>query len=642
VNILMAFLLLAGGDDPQVATDHPWYPGELSASSFERLFRTQAALYGRVTGRRVESDEDKALASWYWRNLNYAHSVDGNQDCWGKGLKESDVNREYWTGLHAFGQGLCFTTHAQWVGEMEKLLGHGRARAAFVPGHTSFEVFLTGGAYGAGRWALLDHDISTVIFHEDGSRLLSIKEISEDLQKYADGKFKPARQRGWFVGGLHRDDPKVYTKHTGSAHQFGYAGPPPRLNLRPGESIRRYLRPGLEDGKTWVYWGVNYMSKASSDPEPIPGPSRDRAWALQPDKMHGSTTDTGTRLGYFRYGNAVTTYVPDFRDGSYRAGIVDESDAHVTFEFSTPYLIACTPPRFVEKDGKPAAWSIYEDGATNGLILKGSLTCPVQVSVDRGATWTAAQSARDGLDLTDAVKGHAQYFLKLGAPAAALAGSGLSIRTVCQTNPTLIPHLKDGGTKVTFAASGLANVSAGPTVPLAKARIVEGAFQSPTVTLELAVPGGRPAVHVYAAAHVASGNPPADCVYQIESSTDAGKTWSPVAKDWRVVRQGEEPADFWSQALCFGDAPIPATSGPVRVRFRNDGKRQVLRAEMHLAYRTGRATSTEVTFAWREGKAGALKTAARIYAAATEEDSSWVIPTGSGVDTSWVEYRSRP
>jgi hypothetical protein len=115
-----------------------------------------------------------------------------------------------------------------------------------------------------------------------------------------------------------------------------------------------------------------------------------------------------------------------------------------------------------------------------------------------------------------------------------------------------------------------------------------------------------------------------------------------VAKDWRVVRQGEEPADFWSQALCFGDAPIPATSGPVRVRFRNDGKRQVLRAEMHLAYRTGRATSTEVTFAWREGKAGALKTAARIYAAATEEDSSWVIPTGSGVDTSWVEYRSRP
>ena len=642
MSILIALLLQAGVGDPQVETDHPWFPGERSASTFERLFKTQAELYRRVTGRSVESDEDKALASWYWRNLNYAHSVDGNQDCWGKGLKESDVNREYWTGLHAFSQGLCFTTHAQWVGEMEQLLGHGRARAAFVPGHTSFEVFLTGGAYGPGRWVLLDHDISTVIFHEDGSRLLSIREISEDLKKYADGKFKPDRQRGWFVGGLHREDPKVYTKQTGSAHQFGYAGPPPRLNLRPGESVRRYLRPGLEDGKTWAYWGVNYLSKGASDPEPIPGPSRDRTWALQPDRMYGATSDTGTRLGYFRYGNAVYTYVPDFKGGSYRSGLVDESDAHVTFAFSTPYLIACTPARFVEKDGKPAAWSIYEDGATNGLILKGTLTCPVQVSVDRGATWTAPRAASDGLDLTDAVKGHAQYFLKLGAPAASLAGSGLSIRTVCQTSPTLIPHLKDGGTKVTFGSTGLANVSAGPTTALAKPRIVEGSFQSPSVTLELAAPGGRPVVHVYAAAHAVSGNPPVDCAYQIESSTDGGKSWSPVAKDWRVVRRGEEPADFWSQALCAGDAPVAETSGPVRVRFRNDGKRSYLRAEMHLAYQAGRGSSTEVSFAWREGKDGTVKTATRTYAAGTEEDASWTIPTGSGTETLWVEYRARP
>lgn len=642
MHVVATLLFLALDGDPQVATDHPWYPGELSASTFERLFKTQEALYRRVTGRGVDNDEDKALASWYWRNLNYAHSIDGNQNCLGKGLRESDVNREYWTGLYAFGQGLCFTTHAQWVGEMEKLLGHGRARAAFVPGHTSFEVFLKGGAYGDGRWVLLDHDISTVIFHEDGSRLLSIREIAENLKKYADGKFKPERQRGWLVGGLHPEDPQVYVKQTGSAHQFGYAGPPPRLNLRSGESLRRYLRPGLDDGKTWIYWGVNYMSKGASDPEPIPGPSRDRTWALQPDKMHGSKTGTGTRLGFFRYGNAVYTYVPNFKDGSYKEGIVDESDTHVTFEFSTPYIIACTPARFVENDGKAATWSIYDSGASNGLILKGSMTCPVQVSVDRGVSWTSPVAARDGLDLTDAVKGHAQYFLRLGASASSLAGSSLTIRTACQTNPTLIPHLKDGGTKVTFAASGLANVSAGPSMPQGKARIVEGAFGSPTVTMELAAPAGRQAVHVYAAAHVASGNPPVDCVYQIEASTDGGKTWSPVVKDWRIVRQGVEPEDFWSQALCFGDAPLGGVSGPVRVRFRNDGKRSILRAEMHLAYRTVRTSSTEVTFAWREGKERALQTASRVYPAGTNEDTSWSIPTGAGVETSWVEYRARP
>jgi hypothetical protein len=75
------------------------------------------------------------------------------------------------------------------------------------------------------------------------------------------------------------------------------------------------------------------------------------------------------------------------------------------------------------------------------------------------------------------------------------------------------------------------------------------------------------------------------------------------------------------------------------VRFRNDGKRTYLRAEMHLAYRAETGSSTDVTFAWREGKDGAVKTANHTYATGTE-DSSWTIPTGSGVETLWVEYRS--
>ncbi len=37
----------AAGDvgDPQVRTDHVWYPGELTCSTFDRLFATQAARY---------------------------------------------------------------------------------------------------------------------------------------------------------------------------------------------------------------------------------------------------------------------------------------------------------------------------------------------------------------------------------------------------------------------------------------------------------------------------------------------------------------------------------------------------------------------------------------------------------------------
>src|SRR3954453_12223662 len=118
----------ASSADPQLKTDRPWYPGELSCSTFERLFATQAELYKRVTGRDVNTDEDKALASWYWRNLHYAHGEEGKNDCFAAGFDKAEWNRDYWTGLFAHGFGLCGTTHAQWTAEMNALLGPCRAR----------------------------------------------------------------------------------------------------------------------------------------------------------------------------------------------------------------------------------------------------------------------------------------------------------------------------------------------------------------------------------------------------------------------------------------------------------------------------------------------------------------------------------
>ena len=49
--LLVASPAVAGVGDPQVRTDHPWYPGELACSTFDRLFATQAEVYKRVTGR---------------------------------------------------------------------------------------------------------------------------------------------------------------------------------------------------------------------------------------------------------------------------------------------------------------------------------------------------------------------------------------------------------------------------------------------------------------------------------------------------------------------------------------------------------------------------------------------------------------
>src|SRR5262249_36404472 len=118
----LAAPLWADVGDPQVRTDHPWYPGELACSTFERLFATQAEHYARVTGVTPRTEEQKALASWFWRNTHYFHAEDGRQDLFGRGFAHADNwTREYWTGLLGFGFALCGTTHAQWSAEMQKL-----------------------------------------------------------------------------------------------------------------------------------------------------------------------------------------------------------------------------------------------------------------------------------------------------------------------------------------------------------------------------------------------------------------------------------------------------------------------------------------------------------------------------------------
>jgi hypothetical protein len=627
--LLLALPAYADVGDPQVKSDHPWYPGELSCSTFERLFATQAELYKRVTGREAKTDEDKAIASWFWRNTHYWHCSEGTEDLWGKGFTGGgDMRtREYWTGLFAHGFGLCGTTHSQYTAEMEYLLGHGRGRGVGVEGHNSFEVFLTGGPYGDGKWVLLDHDISTVIFSEDGSALLSIPEIKAKLGTLADPKYKPEKQRGWLVGGLHADDAKgVYSRWDVSEALSGYAGAPPIVRLRRGETLRRWLHPGLEGGKTFVFWGVNYNMGG------IPGPARHLTWVNQPEKMYQATQPSPYKEGQARFANAVYTYRPDFANGDYREGVFAESDAHVTFEFTSPYIIGCTPPNAKE-------WGIYDAGGKNGLVLRGKASCPVSVSVDRGRSWKEAGAFADGLDLTDHVKGRRQYLLRFGVGAKALAGSGLSMTTVCQANSSVVPRLKDGGTKVTFLASERGIVSAGPNLEQARTHVLEGGLPSKALTLEVATPRKEAIVALHAAAHVSSGSPPSpDVQYHIEYSTDAGKSWKPAVKDWTVPRRGSEPPDFWSQSFCYGAADVSEKDvSSVRVRFHNTGGKQVQRAEAHVVYRAGR-DATKVTFDWTEDSGPRRES--HVFGSGKQED--WNVKTGRNVVTRWVEFEPLP
>jgi hypothetical protein len=623
LGFLIAAPAQADVGDPQVRTDHPWYPGELACSTFDRLFATQAELYGRVVGVRPATDEQKALASWLWRNTHYWHGVEGAEDLWGQGFtRGQDLRtREYWTGLFAHGFGLCGTTHSQWIAEMEALLGHNRGRGVGVDGHNSFEVFLIGGPYGQGKWVLLDHDVSTIIFDRQGKALLSIDEVRADWQQLTRREFLPDKQHGWLVCGLHPGDGGVYRRYEVAEYLAGYNGPPPLVHLRRGETLRRYLRPGLADGKTFVFWGQNY------DPAGTPGPQRAETWVNQPEAMYRSRAGAGHKPGQARYANAVYTYRPDFTTKDYREGVVREDAGQVVFEFYTPYIIAATPA-----SNKP--WGIYDPGCRNGLVLHGRATCRVSVSTDQGRTWQDADPFADGLDLTDLVKGRRQYWLRFHAGARALARTGLTITTLCQANSSVLPRLKDRGNEVRFEATGQAVVSAGPNLPEAQAHLVAGKFGTSQVTLELATPRGEPVQAVHAAAHVQSGNPPRpDVKYQIELSTDGGKSWLPVVRDWTITRRGQEPKDFWSQSLCWGSARISDRDvSRVQVRFRNDGGKAYARAEVHLVYRTARADATRVTFAWTDDRG--RHRAPHVFA----QRGSWKLPTGKAVQTHWVDF----
>ena len=622
VGCFISVSLPSGADvgDPQLRTDHAWYPGELAFSTFDRLQQTQAEVYTRETGRAVESDHDKALASWYWRNLHYAHCQEGVGDYFDEGFAKSDWNREYWRGLFAHGMSLCGTTHAQWSAEFNHLLGHCRSRSVGVTGHSSFEVFLTGGDYGQGRWALLDHDVSTVIFSPSQKRLLSIKEILNGKSELRRNDFVPSRQQGWRIAGLHpRDVDGLYDSYTSASYLAGYAGPPPMVHLRRGESYRRYLNPGLEDGQSFVFWGLNRQQE-------IGGPERDRTWVNQPDKMFQSKQDARSHRGQMRYGNAVFTYRPRFEDGSYREGVISESDSHVTFEFRSPYVIAATHP-----NDQP--WGIYDEGCTSGLVVTGEFDCDVSVSTDAGATWISKESTNAALDFTDVVKGHQQYRIRFGKPARKL--SDVIIRTVCQLNPATVPRLHDGANQIRYSASGNACYSAGPNLDQAlKHRVSGGLISNDGITLELAAPGGEAIVGLHAASHNLSGNPPGDVDYHIDFALDDTEAWNPLAADWKIERRGPEPPDLWSQSFTYGQTKTEQASR-ARVRFHNSGRKKYRRVEAHLVYKVANPSPAIITFAWRDSNGEIRQSAHQV--ASTDEVQTWEVLAGSDVDTKWVE-----
>lgn len=612
-----------GVGDPQLMTDHPFWQGELACSTFERLARNQADIYSRVTGRKADNDEDKALASWYWRNTHYFHcTLLPEPDIFKQGANE--VVRDYWAGLFSYGHSMCQETHFQYTAEMEYLLGHARARAVHVEGHTSFEVWLTGGAYDKGKWVLLDTDITTVCFDKEQKALMSIEELTKADRRQLLTNRAAQDNRGWLPELAAGDGVGTYTKISVYSLLCGCAGAPPMVNLRPGETLRRFPRPGLGAGEkgTLVFWGICV--------DGLDGPNRHITYVTDPSTCFNATKrprqeNDPNRRG--RFGNAVFTYKPDFKSGSYKEGAAAEDDASVTFGHCSPFVIAC----------KPAKKNCFDPGATLGLVLSGKADCKVCVSTDGMKSFSDPVDFKDGLDLTDLVKGHYQYWLKLMASPASLAGKDVTIKTCCMANGYVMPHLKAGGTQVTFNASGLAAETIGPQAEAISKHIVDGSLAKPSFTVKLKSPHGEKIRTVCWAVRSPTGCPPKpEIAFRAEYSKD-GKEWKVLRDGWRIVPPVPYQApDTWSQSFFYGTQDITdADAREIQVRISNNLGKAYQMGQFSVLYETKNAAQTKVAFGWDEG--GQEKTAEHVYPAGASMDASWKIETGTEPKLKWVE-----
>ena len=377
------------------------------------------------------------------------------------------------------------------------------------------------------------------------------------------------------------------------------------VRLRKGQRMRRYFEPGLEDGKTFVFWGRNYRTAG------IPGPERSRTWVNQPEQMNGSRNGAPHRNGQVRYANVEYVYRP----------AKEEFDDKIV-KFQTPYVIGATPP-----NDQP--WGIYDDGCRNGLVIEGESAKPIDISLNAGRTWISCGRLESRLDLTDHVKGRSQYWLRFGDHP-----DNLEMRTVCQANVSVLPRLKDSGTSVTYAASGKSLLSVGPELDLAKSFVTAGGFGEKQLTFTITP--DKPVIGLHVAAHIASGSPPNPKVrYQIEYSLNNGVSWQPVVKDWSIPRRGNEPADFWSQSFCYGSSEISSVANQsIQVRFHNDGGKRYLRAEAHLIQNLGGSSPLRVTYNWTDHRGRH-----REFHDFDANNGRWRLETGKDVRTHWVEFR---
>ncbi len=166
----------------------------------------------------------------------------------------------------------------------------------------------------------------------------------------------------------------------------GWYGPLPGLptvySLRAGESFTRYLEPGLEDGKTYLFWAKDYFNIGG---KPMHGPFCNVTFLDQYPVGNGKKPVT-----HIHQANGVFEYNPPLADGKYKEGVRTErnatfadgvlrgkaAEAIVVFEHASPYVIAAWPEKRGDRE-----WNLFEETCVDGAVASGTAVGKVPVKV---------------------------------------------------------------------------------------------------------------------------------------------------------------------------------------------------------------------------------------------------------------------
>jgi hypothetical protein len=631
--------LWAGVADPQIMTNHPVYRGELSCSTLDRTLSDAYSVFRQRYGRQPATDTEKLVAIWSWKSEHSVHSADNliyvgpdDMDAQKEGARAGWMdNRDCQMNQFSFGFALCYSIHAQMTALVSRALGDNlrRVRNPIVPGHTPFE------AYVDNKWALADMTTGMMVFDDEGNPM-SIEEIVPHA-KADETKWLTDPKRGGpysFAMGPYGDNWDVYKEVKEYMMLTGYDAMPIVYSLRSGESFTRYLDPGLEDGKTYMFWAKDYYNLGG---KPVHGPYRGQTFLDDYPIGEGRKGRSNVHQA-----NGIFEYNVPIAEGTYKEGVKAEQDtvldggvlrgksdqASVTFEHVSPYIIAAWPEKRGDRE-----WDLLTEKCVDGAVVTGMATgkVPVSVSLDGGHTWKSAGTAEGDfkVDFTDIAKGRFTYQVRFDLRGGA-GLKGLKLRTVVQVGRGVVPRLKDGGTKITFQASAQSVIHGGPSQYQADVLRRKDLETEGYRVMEIKTPAP-----ICQASAMMRASGPDRGPWSVAYSLDEGKTWMPARKDVTLTRDdsqwgGGHHAYMWAQI----QASDPRSRG---VLFRV-GKGNISHAEIYATYQKRNTSPVEVTFAWTEGDQ--LKQDTHAIKAGKSGDN-WTVPTGQNVKTKWVRIAAK-